>query len=393
MTEMALEFNGVWKKFKKGEKYDSLRDLIPAMTKKLLLGNHHAELQEREFWALKDVTFQVKSGEALGIIGPNGSGKSTILKLLSGILRPNKGNIKVNGRLSALIEVGAGFHPDLTGRENVYLNGAILGMTKKVIDNKFDEIVAFSDLEEFINTPVKRYSSGMYARLGFSVAAHVDPEVLLVDEVLSVGDFTFQHKCIKRMKEIVEKGVTVIFISHNLPSVIDLCPKTILLNRGEIQKYDETKGVCRYYYNAYAEMLKITEGKDIWVSKINVYSNGSSSTSFKPGDWATLDIEVTSEIDVDNLCMGFLVKRNDGLMVFDANSDKVADIYYSFKKGETKKINVAFRINLPRGTYFLGVHFRKPGGGFFFYNDELIEFYVNAASTLGSAFLDLKWKV
>ena len=188
MSSVALEFDGVWKKFRKGEKHDSLRDLVPALVKALLSGNHRDALKTREFWALRDVSFQIKRGEAVGIIGANGSGKSTTLKLLSGILKSTRGEVKVNGKLSALIEVAAGFHPDLTGRENIYLNGTILGMRKPEIDRKFDEIVDFSGLEDFIDTPVKRYSSGMYARLGFSVAAHVDPDILLVDEVLSVGD-------------------------------------------------------------------------------------------------------------------------------------------------------------------------------------------------------------
>ena len=167
MSNVAVQFDHVWKKFRKGESYDSLRDLIPAAARRLFSGNHRDELRNKEFWALKDVSFEVKHGEALGIIGSNGAGKSTTLKLLSRILRPNQGSIRVIGRLSALIEVGAGFHPDLTGRENIYLNAAILGMNRSQVDQRFDEIVAFSGLEDFIDTPVKRYSSGMYARLGF----------------------------------------------------------------------------------------------------------------------------------------------------------------------------------------------------------------------------------
>src|SRR5581483_6394239 len=202
MNDIAIEFENVSKKFKRGEKFDSLRDLIPALAKKLRSGKKDSpsELKEREFWALRDVSFQVKKGEALGIIGSNGAGKSTVLKILSGIIRPTNGHYRINVRLSALIEVGAGFHPDLSGRENVFLNGAILGMTPKEISTRFDEIVDFSGLTEFIDTPVKRYSSGMYARLGFSVAIHMKPDVLLVDEVLSVGDMAFQAKCQQKMQ-------------------------------------------------------------------------------------------------------------------------------------------------------------------------------------------------
>ncbi len=184
--------DGISKKFRKGELFDSLRDALPALAAKFLVRANGKAPTPREFWAVKDVSLAVARGEALWIIGHNGAGKSTVLKLLSGLLKPTKGTIEVNGSLSALIEVGAGFHPDLTGRENIYLNGAILGLSRTDVARKFDQIVEFSGIAEFLDTPVKRYSTGMYARLGFSVAAHVDPDILLVDEVLSVGDYLFQ---------------------------------------------------------------------------------------------------------------------------------------------------------------------------------------------------------
>ena len=233
MDEIALQMDHVYKKFRKGGVYDSLRDLVPALTGRLIGGRRAPELSAKEFWAVRDVSFEVKRGEAFGVIGPNGAGKSTMLKLLSGIMRPTRGTLAVRGRLSALIEVSAGFHPDLTGRENVYLNGAILGMTRREVASRFDEIVAFSGLEEFIDTPVKRYSSGMFARLGFSVAAHVDPDILVVDEVLSVGDFVFQQKCIDHMTRVIRGGVTVVFVSHNLQAVASLCRRALLLDRGQ----------------------------------------------------------------------------------------------------------------------------------------------------------------
>ena len=262
MSDIALEFNHVWKKFKKGEIHDSLRDLIPAMAKSLFSRNHKDELKEKEFWALKDISFQVKRGEALGIIGPNGAGKSTALKLLSGILRPNKGEMKVKGRLSALIEVGAGFHQDLTGRENIYLNGAILGMKKDEVDSKFDEIVEFSGLPEFIDTPVKRYSSGMYARLGFSVAAHVNPEVLLVDEVLSVGDAGFQAKCLAKMHQIISDSSTLVFVSHNVRQVARLCKNIIVLSNGEVKYQGEPNRAIKTYYDIVSGISDNDESSD-----------------------------------------------------------------------------------------------------------------------------------
>jgi len=212
-SDIALRMEHVYKKFRRGETFNSLRDLIPALTGRMFRQGELSETDKREFWALRDISLEVKRGEAVGIIGHNGAGKSTILKILSRIMKPTKGSMVVNGRLSALIEVSAGFHHDLTGRENIFLNGTILGMTKREIQRKLDQIIAFSGLEEFIDTPVKRYSSGMYARLGFSVAAHVDPEILIVDEVLSVGDSVFQQKCIERMKEVIYSGSGAVCLS------------------------------------------------------------------------------------------------------------------------------------------------------------------------------------
>lgn len=200
-----------------------------------------------DFWALKDISFEVKQGEALGIIGHNGAGKSTMLKLLTRIMRPTKGIIRTRGRISALIEIGAGFHPEMTGRENVYLNGSILGMTKQEIDRKFDEIVAFAELEKFIDIPVKRYSSGMYARLGFAVAAHVDPEILIIDEVLSVGDTAFQRKCFDRMHQVATQGSTILFVSHNLNALRQLCTRAIVLERGIMAFAGSAADAIEYY--------------------------------------------------------------------------------------------------------------------------------------------------
>lgn len=247
----AIEVNHVWKKFRRGEIHDSLRDLIPALARRVTgRGNPRDELREREFWALRDVSFQVKRGESLGIIGPNGAGKSTMLKLLSRIIRPNRGSYRVSGRLSALIEVGAGFHGDLTGRENILLNGTILGMSRREVLARMDRIIDFSGIEEFIDTPVKRYSSGMTARLGFSVAAHLNPEVLLVDEVLSVGDAKFRNKCIHHMHELILSDVTVVFISHLLNQVRELCPNTLVLDRGRVIFHGATDQAIREYLDA-----------------------------------------------------------------------------------------------------------------------------------------------
>jgi lipopolysaccharide transport system ATP-binding protein len=234
VAHAAITVDGVWKKFRKGERHDSLRDLIPATVRRMFRRDARPDLEDTEFWAVRDVSFEVRPGEALGIIGANGAGKSTLLKLLTRILRPTRGHCEVRGRIGALIEVAAGFHPDLTGRENVYLQGSIMGMRQAEIARKFDQIVDFSGISEFIDTQVKRYSSGMNARLGFSIAAHLDPDVLLVDEVLAVGDAGFQERCLARMRTLLARGIPVVFISHNLPAIVELCTRGIVIERGAL---------------------------------------------------------------------------------------------------------------------------------------------------------------
>jgi ABC-type polysaccharide/polyol phosphate transport system ATPase subunit len=235
MTSPSIEFDNVWKKFQRGELHDSLRDLIPAMARRLVgRAPKKEELSQGEFWAVRDVSFSVRPGEALGIIGPNGAGKSTILKLLTQILTPTRGRCMIHGRAGALIEVSAGFHPDLTGRENIFLQGAIMGMRSREIARRFDEIVAFAEIEQFIDTPVKRYSSGMNARLGFAIAAHIDPDVLVIDEGLAVGDLRFQTKAFDRIKAMCTSGIPVAIVSHQLDRIASLCTHALLLDRGSV---------------------------------------------------------------------------------------------------------------------------------------------------------------
>ena len=228
-----VEFQQVWKKFRRGELHDSLRDLVPDIASRLFRRKPDNALEQREFWAVRDVSFSVRPGEALGIIGPNGAGKSTILKLLTGILQPTLGRCGIRGRVGALIEVAGGFHQDLTGGENIYLQGAIRGLKRREIAARFDDIVAFSELADFIDTPVKRYSSGMNARLGFAIAAHMNPEVLIVDEVLAVGDFRFQRKAFDRLSQM-RKGLPVVIVSHQLERIAALCTHCLLLDGGVI---------------------------------------------------------------------------------------------------------------------------------------------------------------
>lgn len=258
MGDIAVRVEGLGKKYWIGKAqerhvrlYDALADAIAAPFRRvsqLMHGNVAGAVDLTEtIWALKDVSFEIKKGEVIGIIGRNGAGKSTLLKILSRITSPSKGRAEVFGRIGALLEVGTGFHPDLTGRENIYLNGSILGMSRQVIERKFDEIVAFAGVEKFVDTPVKHYSSGMGLRLGFAVAAHLEPEILIVDEVLAVGDAEFQKKCLGKMSNIAGEGRTVLFVSHNMAAVMGLCPRSLMLRDGQILRDGETNFVIDEY--------------------------------------------------------------------------------------------------------------------------------------------------
>jgi ABC-type polysaccharide/polyol phosphate transport system ATPase subunit len=305
--------------------------------------------RKEDFWALKDVTFDVKRGEALGIIGHNGAGKSTILKLLSRITTPSAGEITINGRLSALIEVGSGFHPELTGRENIYLNGSILGMLRRGITEKLDSIVEFAELQQFIDTPVKRYSSGMYVRLGFSIAAHLEPDILLLDEVLAVGDAAFQQKCLQRISELKQNGTTIVFISHDLRAVQKLCDRVILLKKGKIEADGDPAETIALYQSisqqiaVQARRLGQEPTGEAVVTSLSFYDEaGNESLSFETGKplKAVLNYRVHEPLEdvvfevqfysqENRLCSFFSSETNpelinlepgDGSVVFDCSS-------------------------------------------------------------------------
>ncbi len=378
MGDVRVELRDVWKKFRKGERHDSLRDLIPDFAKKIVRGRRSRELEDKEFWALKDVSFQIRSGEAFGLIGNNGAGKSTILKLLSGILRQDKGEIIVDGRISALIEVGAGFHPELTGRENIYLNGAILGMKKEEIDRKFDEIVEFSGIGDFIDTPVKRFSSGMYARLGFSVAAHVDPDILLVDEVLSVGDMGFQKKCIDKMLSFKESGTTVIFVSHNLEAINVLCKKTALLNSGRLVALDDTAEVIKRYLGSINKTDDVSHGDNhgIWNVRLRDGENADCSV-FYPGQKAEVSFFLKNDIPFEQCSLQFMIYRtSDAFAVCDYHLP-LGEFQASTSDSDAKAARLTFETNLLRGSYniFLSV-FQTVSGKLLNISDNTLYFSV-----------------
>lgn len=333
----AIEFNAVWKKFRKGEKFNSLRDAIPNFIKSFKPSQYsNAELKESEFWAVKDVSFQIKPGEVVGFIGPNGAGKSTILKLLSRIMSPTQGTLKINGRLSALIEVTAGFHPELTGRENVYLNGTILGMKRSELDSKFDDIVEFSGLREFIDTPVKRYSSGMFSRLGFSVAAHVNPDVLLVDEVLAVGDIAFQSKCAMKMRELMSSGTTIMLVSHNLQLVQSLCKRIILIDKGQVLMDSTPEKAIPAYEEIISKQkeeefkskieksdykVKLKEEHLLDIDNLTLIKNGQETTEyFNIEDEIAFNVSYICRKKMDGLVFLIEIIRDDGVLCCSSSS-------------------------------------------------------------------------
>ena len=318
MAKPIIEIKNLGKKYRLGaiEPYYSLRDQIAGLFKFA-----RKSKSKGEFWALKDISFSVNEGEVVGIIGRNGAGKSTLLKILSQITPPTTGEITVRGRVASLLEVGTGFHPELTGRENIYLNGAILGMNQKEIKRKFAEIVAFSEIEKFLDTPVKRYSSGMYVRLAFAVAAHLEPEILIVDEVLAVGDIQFQKKCLGKMRDVAKGGRTVLFVSHNLGAVNQLCRSCILLDRGKIIAQGPTAEVTKKYLSMSFEKegsysQKSDNSKAMNLRKVYLVNNKGSGASISYDEDIVIRIEYEVNETVNNAIVWIALQNMEGVVAF-----------------------------------------------------------------------------
>ncbi len=373
--ETVIEIKGIGKKYKINHeqgRYVTLRDILTDIIKKPLKFLTYKSRQiagfekKEQFWALKDVTFEVKKGDVIGIIGRNGAGKSTLLKILSQITPPTLGEIKIKGRVSSLLEVGTGFHPELTGRENIFLNGAILGMTRKEMAVRFDNIVEFAGIEKFLDTPVKYYSSGMYVRLAFSVAAHMEPDILIIDEVLAVGDAEFQKKCLDKMEYITQnEGRTIIFVSHNLATVQKLCKKVVLLENGRIKKVGETEEILNYYLNARAEQTINIKLEDraatdsIKLTGINVL-NADGTNRIKSGDKLKISLKYNSNYkkDIDGTrfyitIVSAFTKRNVLRLDSYITSDTITDAISP--NGEI--VCETDSINLTEGEYLLNIDF------------------------------------
>ncbi len=305
--DVTVSFEDVSKRYRLGAGQDSLRGLVGSLVSRFKGREQQADSGQGHFWALKDLSFVVRSGETLGLVGPNGAGKTTTLKLLSKVTRPTSGNITLTGHFSSLIELGAGFHPDLTGRENVFLNGVILGLTQRQVQERYNDIVAFAELERFMDMPVKRYSSGMYARLGFAVAAHVDPDVMIVDEVLAVGDASFQQKCYDFLHAYVKSGKTTIFVSHNLYVIEQLCDRVIWLEHGQMVKQGTPAEVLPAYLDSQEQHILATDHKiessaeSLEILGVNFADvEGNEKDTFQAGEDIVVQVKYRAECPVES---------------------------------------------------------------------------------------------
>lgn len=354
MSDIIIKAENVGKKYviahETKESYTALRDVISRKAKRIFSKSASPKNKE-EFWALKDVSFEIKRGTAVGIIGRNGAGKSTLLKVLSRITEPTTGRIGINGRIASLLEVGTGFHPELTGRENIFLNGAILGMSRNEIRKRFDEIVDFSGVGKFLDTPVKRYSSGMYVRLAFSVAAHLEPEILVVDEVLAVGDAEFQKKCLGKMEEVSKNhGRTVLLVSHNLGSIAQLCSSAILLQQGQLLMQDNVQSTIDRYLQSAASISNAVQrpddmAKEIYLKSVSLANNeGIESYEFRYDE----DINIKMRIAKANI-KNDLSQYKILVTVLDATKRKISSAETNLTGSEVNlKIKAKF---LTRGQY------------------------------------------
>lgn len=371
-SEPIITISGIGKKYNIAHRrggYIALRDVMMNVIKspfsflkskaKQVAGIETKE----EFWALKDLNFEVNKGEVIGIIGRNGAGKSTLLKILSQITPPTTGEIKIRGRVGSLLEVGTGFHPELTGRENIFLNGAILGMTRNEIANKFDQIVEFSGIEKFLDTPVKYYSSGMYVRLAFSVAAHMEPDILIVDEVLAVGDAEFQKKCLGKMEEVTkQEGRTILFVSHNMGAINRLCAKTIILDKGKIVFYGNTKEAIEIYMNNEHSIdgknLKLFPyvAKDIIINDFFVSQDGVKTNHINNDRPFEIKIEFETLKNLDSFRIGIFVKNAIGDTIIRSLSPDWNPDVEKIEKGSHQATLIFPEKLLMNGDYFFILH-------------------------------------
>ena len=403
----AISVKNIGKQYKIGAaetkfRYNMLRDVImdtvyaPVRIAKAMMGRSDRRQNQNYVWALKDVSFDLEEGKVLGIVGRNGAGKSTLLKILSRVTDPTTGNVTVRGRVGSLLEVGTGFHPELTGRENIYMNGAILGMKRTEIDSKFDEIVDFSEVTQYIDTPVKRYSSGMYLRLAFAVAAHLEPEILVVDEVLAVGDAEFQKKCLGKMGDVAQQGRTVLFVSHNMSAILRLTQEAIVLNKGQLIMRGPTQEAVDFYLSSGQSQA----GERIWsADEIPASSQPFRPISLKIKDKSgkvvdtmrstemnAVEFEYQLDAPITGLRIGLYLSTMRGEYVFTSFDTDEPGMFDQF---DSRKAGVYIsRVELPadifnEGRYSIGVNASSFGVRRYFMDENAIAFNVDISGAPG----------
>ncbi|WP_041233975.1 ABC transporter ATP-binding protein [Cylindrospermum stagnale] len=423
MSDTVIQIENLSKKYvlshqQEGQsRYKSLRESISngakSLGKKIFtpVGKEIYSSTHEEFWALNDVSFEIKQGDRVGIVGRNGAGKSTLLKILSRITEPTKGKIRIKGRVASLLEVGTGFHPELTGRENIFLNGAILGMSKAEIQSKFDEIVEFAEVEKFLDTPVKRYSSGMYVRLAFAVASHIEPEILIVDEVLAVGDSQFQKKCLGKMEDVGKEGRTVIFVSHNMGIVTQLCTKGVLLNSGQIDSIGNVNSVVYKYLASHSntnssalKKLNPSTNKPIFFRELSIvdhHSKISSEIDIRYPFYIKIIYEVTSLIKDIELSVRF--ETHDGKVVFTTHQSDCQPEKINERNVGIYQVSIKIpSMFLMPDHYFISIGAHQPMIQTFDDHQHILSFTINETGTklakyqeynnIGVVMIDLPWE-
>jgi lipopolysaccharide transport system ATP-binding protein len=405
MPETLISINKLGKKYlidhrSERPRYKSLRDAIAdgsraALSRFMPNSKTRPHHTVEDFWALKDVSFEVKQGEVVGIIGRNGAGKSTLLKVLSRITDPTEGEVRIRGRVASLLEVGTGFHPELTGRENIYLNGSILGMSKAEIKRKFDEIVAFAEVEKFLDTPVKRFSSGMYVRLAFAVAAHLEPEILIVDEVLAVGDTQFQEKCLGKMRDISSgDGRTVLFVSHNLATVKSLCSSGVLLKNGRVVYQGNTSDAIQEYISTSIQhsghwIRNGSGGKDIRFESVSLTDlQGNIKSDFDFSEPICIDLRATILKDLKDAEFAIRVINQEGHTIFTTGNSDDARRYLPLSAGPTRYIVTIPREFLNPGRYLLKIAAVVPKICLHDLIDDELSFVVHETGSLNQVLQD-----
>ncbi len=400
MTDVAIRVENLGKQYRIGaapERYRTLRDsLVQALRAPARRLRGQGQGGKASIWALKDVSFEVRKGQVLGVIGRNGAGKSTLLKILSRVTEPSEGSAEIRGRVGSLLEVGTGFHPELTGRENIYLNGAILGMKRAEIGARFDEIVAFSEVEKFIDTPVKRYSSGMYLRLAFAVAAHLEPEILVVDEVLAVGDAEFQRKCLGKMSDVAQAGRTVLFVSHNMSAVLRLTEEALVLDQGRIVMRGPTPEAVDYYMSSGYGLV----GERVWkpgeapaeaepfcpLALRVCDAAGRVLDSARSTEPVTVEVEYALNAPITGLRVGVYLMTARGEFVFTTFDTDSPELYERYSTRPAGRYTSRFSLPadfLNEGRYVLGLNASSYRVRRYFQEEQALAFTVDAAGAPG----------